>query len=867
MPCIKLSSGKTVCFEGNKYPDGDGNTSKFDLGGEVEKQKQWLISYVKSPMYKERLKQEFPGKDDAFINAEAQARLNNLLSAKINYVNAIGEKPGYVSGAYVPKNYQGLNFNLQNNSWQPNKFIPSKFTKGNVYFEQEFKPSNWNPYRGYETIPLHEFGHVLDDGGFRIPKSTQNKIFNYTTRPTEDYQKNYMNSSGQVFTYESTPSEFINRIQPIRYLLNDQNIYDARKSKFTEQDYIKMMNNPKIKENEHFKDVMDSLKGDANQKKKAFIDIMNTVAMQNEGNLEPIADSGIKVQLQDPPKFTLGGETTDTEWMGNKLDKQGFITSSTKGGNRISFTGNASSDEWINKQIDTGKFGYNPKTGTVVKLDTPVQGLSKEDQIRGTKEFARATMSGFPNKEEIVKLPKEQQNLINKVNEQKAKDLVVAQNNAALKNPATYAPGALFFGGIAAPYVTAGIEGATAAIEGVPALAEGLETANAAYKGYQVVDKSIDAGKNISEGNYAGAAGNILDVGKSFIPVDKLTKGAEFAWDATSGALSGFGNTGTLEGTVRGSFDNTVGDRSAQKIVGNKDSIIPKLIKKEIMKGEESLDPSVRFNNGGYIKYGEGGKNTNMKNGINNPGFKSLPGFVQQKIVANMEMGGIAMPGEDDKIVKKGAPTSTPPVKEATPKQLSSQQIANLATTFFSRDPSMQTPLPNFLGSYRLTDEDKTLMFEGMKRMKSTQAANGIYAPVTAEMIDQLKPMLEKNRSIDYGREMQEVGGMNTNDPTMSITDPDYEQMMLQYGGMVEDLDGSQVIQKFGKGGGITYRGHKFPGYNKPIKAPASDKHKKMVLVKKGDKIRLIKFGYSPKNKVSKSAKKDLFSPSYWSSK
>ena len=35
MPCITLSSGKTVCFEGNKYPDGDGNTLKFDPGGKT----------------------------------------------------------------------------------------------------------------------------------------------------------------------------------------------------------------------------------------------------------------------------------------------------------------------------------------------------------------------------------------------------------------------------------------------------------------------------------------------------------------------------------------------------------------------------------------------------------------------------------------------------------------------------------------------------------------------------------------------------------------------------------------------------------------------------------------------------------------
>ena len=461
---------------------------------------------------------------------------------------------------------------------------------------------------------------------------------------------------------------------------------------------------------------------------------------------------------------------------------------------------------------------------------------------------------------------------------------------------------------MAAPAVAAGLGAigtSAAAAASAPTLLSAAGNAlNAGFTGYEMYNAGkygADALLNLGKGDLAGAGMSGLKAGTYSLGAANAPLIQQALGNAAVEGISGYKETGNLSnallrGAGAGLTQKFLGDKahhlnlnhSAGEILSKYPtnalfkSVTSPSVGSRVLVDNSNLESNVDSNTpymqsvvestGAPLvaqlpKKEEGGKNTNMKNGINNPGFKSLPGFVQQKIVANMEMGGIAMPGEDDKIVKKGAPTSAPPVKEATPKQLSSQQIANLATTFFSRDPSMQTPLPNFLGGYRLTDEDKTLMFEGMKRMKSTQGANGIYAPVTAEMIDQLKPMLEKNRSIDYGREMQEVGGMNTTDPTMSITDPDYEQMMLQYGGMVEDLDGSQVIQKFGKGGGITYRGHKFPGYNKPIKAPASDKHKKMVLVKKGDKIRLIKFGYSPKNKVSKSAKKDLFSPSYWSSK
>lgn len=45
------------------------------------------------------------------------------------------------------------------------------------------------------------------------------------------------------------------------------------------------------------------------------------------------------------------------------------------------------------------------------------------------------------------------------------------------------------------------------------------------------------------------------------------------------------------------------------------------------------------------------------------------------------------------------------------------------------------------------------------------------------------------------------------------------------------------------EGGKIQYRGHEFPGFNKPINAPKGDSHKKMVLAKKGEEVKLVKFG------------------------
>jgi len=84
----------------------------------------------------------------------------------------------------------------------------------------------------------------------------------------------------------------------------------------------------------------------------------------------------------------------------------------------------------------------------------------------------------------------------------------------------------------------------------------------------------------------------------------------------------------------------------------------------------------------------------------------------------------------------------------------------------------------------------------------------------------------------------------------------------------------------------VEYRGHTFPGYNQPVRA-GEGRHKMMVLAKKGDDVRLVRFGhrgyqhnYSPEakaNYLKRSAgirdgsgnltKDDKFSANYWARK
>ena len=80
--------------------------------------------------------------------------------------------------------------------------------------------------------------------------------------------------------------------------------------------------------------------------------------------------------------------------------------------------------------------------------------------------------------------------------------------------------------------------------------------------------------------------------------------------------------------------------------------------------------------------------------------------------------------------------------------------------------------------------------------------------------------------------------------------------------------------------GRITYRGESFAGFNKPKRTPNANK-KSAVLAKKGDKIKLVRFG-DPKMSIKKDqparrksfrarhkcdTTKDKFSARYWSCK
>lgn len=92
------------------------------------------------------------------------------------------------------------------------------------------------------------------------------------------------------------------------------------------------------------------------------------------------------------------------------------------------------------------------------------------------------------------------------------------------------------------------------------------------------------------------------------------------------------------------------------------------------------------------------------------------------------------------------------------------------------------------------------------------------------------------------------------------------------------------------EGGKLVYRGEEFSGFNKPKKDTSGAKTKKVVLAKKGDEVKLVRYGHKDyqdftqhkdpqrrenylkrsagiKDKSGKLTKDDPFSANYWARK
>ena len=133
--------------------------------------------------------------------------------------------------------------------------------------DEIFEPGNY--LSGYNTIPLHEWSHAADDGGNRMPQSTTDLMLSKMKENSLDIPKDKY--------YYTRPTEYLGRMQPLRYLMQQEGLYDAGTQDFTKEDLENAKQNKTIKNNQHFQDLMENVKSDED-----FIELMNKVASVNQ---------------------------------------------------------------------------------------------------------------------------------------------------------------------------------------------------------------------------------------------------------------------------------------------------------------------------------------------------------------------------------------------------------------------------------------------------------------------------------------------------------------------------------------------------------------------------------------------------------
>ena len=77
--------------------------------------------------------------------------------------------------------------------------------------------------------------------------------------------------------YYTQPTEYLGRMQPFRYLMQEEGIYDAGTEDFTNEHLQKAKESSRIRNNAGFQDLMRNVKSEA-----GFIELMNKVASLNK---------------------------------------------------------------------------------------------------------------------------------------------------------------------------------------------------------------------------------------------------------------------------------------------------------------------------------------------------------------------------------------------------------------------------------------------------------------------------------------------------------------------------------------------------------------------------------------------------------
>ncbi len=227
----------------------------------AQDQRSWLISYVKSPMYKERLTDEIMDYDPQI------------------------EDVGTVVDSMIHERIENINSAI---------LIEGNFTQEDV--EAAYDPDDHTIHYDREKTGLtkmaHEFTHSITRGGKKILPNVRRDLYRAT------YSKEFVNEFllydrdvdkllSDGVSYARDPGEMSARINEVRFALQILGKYDPRTEYFTEEHYNF------LKEN-FYKIFLKSLEGESGVEyifqhisKDDFIEMMNKFASLDGPNTIP----------------------------------------------------------------------------------------------------------------------------------------------------------------------------------------------------------------------------------------------------------------------------------------------------------------------------------------------------------------------------------------------------------------------------------------------------------------------------------------------------------------------------------------------------------------------------------------------------
>ena len=227
---------------------------------ETEKQKEWIIDYINSPKYTERLTSELVRDGMSLEEAQSavqdmvQKRARNILEGKYSFKSSLTEdgETGIVLGIYGSKDTTST---LDVHTSQPivanGTRSPLTPPPGDVYISEEIYTAPEGD--GSETVPVHEFSHQSTDGDAEMINNTKLEI---DSLAKSDFVAKFKDrDSGVSFDYYDAPTEVKARIDVLRYLADKYDIYDAGTEDFTEEHLDQLLRVNEIRDNSNVRDL------------------------------------------------------------------------------------------------------------------------------------------------------------------------------------------------------------------------------------------------------------------------------------------------------------------------------------------------------------------------------------------------------------------------------------------------------------------------------------------------------------------------------------------------------------------------------------------------------------------------------------